>query len=272
MFKKIKCLKRIQKKTPVYNFDVPDYETYIANGFAVHNCQNFRISQTTSGPSRKVLPSELAEMAVQKGVSGIAFSYNEPLLYYDYIERLGEVTDLPIVVKTNGFINLEILQKLVFHVKAFNVDIKGDDAEYRRIMGGWLEPVKKSIEWISASDSHLEVSYLVLPNQIDDFEYHDGMRSWLSGLSADMPLHLLYYFPFHRMKEPAYDIDALVRVRDFFRAAMNYVYISNWHGADSKGFRDTVCPSCQVVLISRKRKIKTESLKCHEGKLPGKFE
>ncbi len=37
-FKQIKSIKRIQKKTTVYNFHVPQYENYIANGFVTHNC------------------------------------------------------------------------------------------------------------------------------------------------------------------------------------------------------------------------------------------
>lgn len=240
--------------------------------FTCLHCQNFRVSQTTKGPSQTYTPDELAQLAEDRAVDGIAFTYNEPLLYYDYIQQVNDATiGIHTVVKTNGFIDLEVLESVAYYIDAFNVDIKGDDAEYQRVMGGRLHPVKRSIQWLADSDRHLEVSYLVLPRQIEDFEYHASMREWLSECSESIPVHLLYYYPFHRMTDPAYNIEQLMEVRDFFLQQMKYVYISNWYRSGSEDFRNTTCSECKSVLIDRQRGGKINNLICCQGQVEGEF-
>jgi len=247
-FKKIGSIRKIVKPCKVYNFSVPQYETYIAGGLSVHNCQNFTVSQTVKKRSSYQSTEDLVQLSESKGTAGISFTYNEPTIYYEYVRDVSR--HCKVVLKTNGFVNAHILDQLD-QVAAWNVDIKGDEAEYDRVCGGSLGPVMSTIEHL-AHRSHLEVSYLVLPRMVKDINYHLKMSAWLSSLSPDIPVHLLYFYPVHRMEDEFYEQDCLLPIYDLFCDKMNYVYISNVYGPVAR--RNTVCPDCGRILVERNPK------------------
>lgn len=277
MFKKIKSLKRFKKKTTVYNFDVPQYETYIANGFVVHNCQNHRVSQQATGKSEFYSPVDLVKMAIERNVQGIAFTYNEPTLYHDYIEQVGHEikktksnSHLRLVIKTSGFVRPWIIRNLCLYADAINVDIKGDDEDYDKVCGGWLEPVVDCVEKIVDMGTHLEISYLVLPSKIHDDRFNIYLRNWLANLNPRIPVHLLYFYPFHRMVVPSYKPSELLSLRSMMLEKLDYVYISNHFGTDTSVARNTFCGKCGKTVVNRQKGSVTSRVCC--GKLPGVFE
>ncbi len=197
------------------------------------------------------------DLALEKEVDVIAFTYNEPTIHYDYIAQVGAENDrqgkpIDIVIKTNGFADRWVIDVLASVSSAINIDIKGDEAEYQRICGGSLSPVLTSVENL-VGNCHIEISYLVLPRMIADFEYHRTIRDWLFSLDPNIPVHMLYFFPFYRMKEPRYDVSDLIRVAEFFQERMNYVYVSNIFEKEALGLRNTFCPSCGVIMVARQR-------------------
>lgn len=235
-FGKIESIRRIRRKTKVYNFDVPEYETYIANGFVVHNCQNFKVSQQNSGSHKHLEPQELINLACEKRVTGIVFTYNEPTIHRDYICDVGAIKgDLKIVLKTNGFATDQTWEMLCPFVDAYNVDIK---LEHLRIC-------LHSIQLLSTI-SHVEVSYPVDKDHV----FSEHVNGLLRDSLPNVPLHLLYLYPAYLSHE-AYDPKDLCRLRDFFRERLNHVYISNLHEISFLPFRHTYCPSCEAVMVDR---------------------
>lgn len=277
-YKPVKSIRKIKKKVRVYNFDVPDYETYIANGMVVHNCQNHKVSQNLNGNSTFYSPSELVDLAIKRGVAGIAFTYNEPTVYHGYIEEVGhcigrssKTSHLKLVIKTNGFVRPWVIRDLCLYADAINIDLKGDNDDYKEVCGGWLEPVVECVEWVLRMGVHLEISYLVLPSKIDNDLFNVQFRNWLSDLNPNVPVHLLYFYPFHKMVVPSYKPSRLLELRELMRRKLRHVYISNHFGSDSSMARNTYCDQCGSEMIVRNRELSVQSLECCNVKLYGTY-
>lgn len=262
-FSKIKGLRRVKKKQRVYNFSVPKYETYIANGIVVHNCQNFKVSQTTDGPGLFKSPSDLVVLARQKA-EGIAFTFNEPTLYHEYIRLVCDL-GADVVIKTNGFVNECVLDELS-GVSAWNVDIKGDEAEYKRTCVGTLKPVLANITRL-AQKSHLEISYLILPRMLSDMAFHRYIRDFLADLNPSIPIHLLYFYPFHKMLEAHYPPESLLPIISLFKERMRYTYVSNAFHSQLIDHRHTYCPNCDTRLVERLKGVRILRTHCCGEKL-----
>jgi len=232
--------------------------------FSCHFCQNFSVSQRAEGKSKTLTAEELWKLAGDRQAAGIVFTYNEPTIHFEYLIKVANHIPDPIkriAVKTNGFANPHVWERLRF-VDAFNVDIKGDDEEYRRICDGSLDPVLASIDHLAGMAHHLEISYLVLPRLLKNDEFHRMIRDRLAGLSTGIPVHLLYYYPFHRMQEARYEPADLLPVVDIFREKMEHVYISNCFKSEVVRHRNTVCSSCGDVIIDRTGPAKVIKLRC----------
>jgi pyruvate formate lyase activating enzyme len=239
-------------------------------------CQNFTVSQQVKGSSKFYSVKELVELAQDRNADGIAFTYNEPTIYHNYIEEVGNEIGrrnlpLKLVIKTNGFVRPSIIRNLCLYADAINVDLKGDDNDYKEVCGGWLDPVLTCIEWILRMDVHLEISYLVLPSKIDNSAFNIYFRNWLADLDPYIPLHLLYFYPFHRMNVPSYKPSRLLSLMNMFLEKMEYVYIANHFGDGLAEFRDTTCRDCGLSLITRQRSVCVRSLRCCGNSLSGVF-
>ena len=256
------------EKRPFYHF-LPGSKFLSVSGlscnFSCNFCQNFRVSQNTSAKSVLYSPKQLVNLAEERDVAGIVFTYNEPTLYHEYIEEVGHeikrrCSDLKLVLKTNGFASFRVIRNLCLYVDAFNVDLKGDNKDYQDVCGGWLEPVLESIQLILQMGVRLEISYLVLPSKIDDILFNVYFRNWLADLTPDVPVHLLYFYPFHKMLVPSYRPSKLTDLADIFREKMNYVYISNHFGFEK--YRNTYCKMCGELMIDRKNGVKVCKKEC----------
>lgn len=176
--------------------------------FTCQFCQNWQISQQEV-PGRFIPPVELLRLAketVADGNIGVAFTYNEPTIWYEYVRDcamlLHEAGLAPVLV-TNGFINLAPLLALLPHVDAMNVDIKAFRPEfYQKLCGGRLEPVLETVKHAHAH-CHVEVTTLVIPGLNDDESEIDALAAWLANLSPHIPLHLSRHHPDWHMTEPA---------------------------------------------------------------------
>lgn len=236
---------------------------YLAVGFygcsfRCQFCQNFKVSQTTNGESLYKSPEELVALANHKA-QGVAFTFNEPTIYHEYVHRVREL-GADVVLKTNGFVNGSIVDELSA-VSAWNVDIKGDDQEYERTCGGKLKPVMETIEHLSGK-SHLEISYLVLPRMVSDMAFHERMRDFLAGLNPDIPVHILYFYPFHKMTDSAYQPYALFPIIKLFQKRLRYIYVSNAFHSELVEYRHTYCDQCKGLLIERLRGVRVHKSSC----------
>jgi pyruvate formate lyase activating enzyme len=172
-------------------------------------CQNSGISMADEQgvAHTDVSPGQLcalAEAQVSRGNIGVAFTYNEPLVAYEYIVdtgRLLKARGLCTVVVTNGCFCLDAMGDLMDIVDAFNIDLKGfTDSWYHRL-GGDLATVKAFIQE-AVQHAHVELTTLVVPGQNDSEEEISALAAWVASLDRDIPLHLSRFFPRHRAAEP----------------------------------------------------------------------
>ena len=241
------------EKKPLYHFHPGS--TILSVGFvgcSLHCpfCQNHTISQGTDAPTRFYAPRDLVDTALESGSFGIAYTYSEPLVHYEYVLeccRLAHRAGLKNVLVTNGYLNEVPTRELLEHVDAANVDLKSFDADwYRRELGGRLADVQRFIS-LAAGRIALEVTTLIIPGANDDPAETEGITKWLASLGVPIPYHLSCYYPQYRYTAPPTPPDLVLRLAEVARKHLPYVYVGN------VGMREisTTCPSCGAVLIRR---------------------
>ncbi len=200
--------------------------------FTCSFCQNYEISQFEAY-SRYVAPQTLVETAIGiEGNVGIAFTYNEPTVGYEYVYDCARLLkerrpDMAVVLVTNGYINEEPLKEILPYVDAMNIDLKSFNPQfYTRICGGSLEPVRRVIE-IAVKTCHVEVTTLLVTGENDKVEEVEAIAAFLAGIDPNIPLHLSRYFPRYKMDEPATDLMVMRRARDGAKKYLNRVELGN---------------------------------------------
>ena len=198
-------------------------------------CQNYSISMADGqhALTTYMSPEELVRQAAslrQRGNIGIAYTYNEPLIGYEYVAdcgRLAHDVGLKNVVVSNGYICREPLGRLLPLIDAMNIDLKGFTETFYKKLGGDLETVKQSIA-LASQHCHLEVTTLIVPGENDSPDEMDRLSGWLSGIGAEIPLHISRFFPMYQYADksatPVHDIYSLA---DIAGKHLRYVYTGN---------------------------------------------
>jgi pyruvate formate lyase activating enzyme len=259
------------EKKPLYHFHPGSYLFSVGSygcNLGCLFCQNWQISQERPNLYRAT-PSQVISMALEQrakypGVTGIAYTYNEPTVFLEFIldtAVLAKREGLSNVLITNGYISSGALAEALPLIDAMNIDVKGWTGEfYRRTVRGRLEPVVRAVEQ-AVKQAWVEVTYLVIPGENDRDEDVGGLAQWLARLSPSIPLHLSRYFPNYKFEAPATPISTLERLRDVAREHLHYVYIGN---AWKEGYSDTLCPECRTPLLIR------GGLELEESRLKGR--
>ena len=243
------------EKKPLYHFkpgsNILSVGSFGCN-FTCGFCQNHSISQARAR-SQYIPPEKLVEMC--KGLEdniGIAFTYNEPSIWYEYIYHCSKLLketlkDINIVLVTNGYIKEEPLKMLLPHVDAMNIDLKAfTNKYYKDICGGSVLPVMDTIK-MSSKECHVEVTTLLVSGENDSSEEISRISGFIGSLSKEIPLHLSRYFPNYKMENPATKVEVMYQDRDIAKKHLNYVYLGNVAGTDTS----TYCPKCSYRLIER---------------------
>lgn len=198
-------------------------------------CQNHEISMVghADGPWREVTPSQLTALAEtyrSHGNMGIAFTYNEPLVGYEFVRdtaRLVHERGMKNVMVTNGFAELPVLEELLPYIDAMNIDLKGFTDAYYRKLGGNLEMVKAFIAR-AAQDCHVELTTLIVPGENDGEDEMEAEAKWIASLDADIPLHVTRFFPRYRMTDRGpTKVETVYRLRDIAGTYLSHVYTGN---------------------------------------------
>ena len=197
-------------------------------------CQNAEIS--TAGedfPARDCPPEELVQLALglrTRGNIGLAYTYNEPLVGFEYVRdcaALARKAGLVNVLVTNGTVEPEPWQELLPLIDAVNIDLKGFTEDWYRRLGGDLSAVMRSIE-LAARACHLEVTTLLVPGCNDGEHEMRELTAWLASISPEIPLHLSRFFPCHLMRDmPPTPVERVYRLADVARERLKYVYTGN---------------------------------------------
>lgn len=198
-------------------------------------CQNCDISMVGKDEIDTALVSseELVEKALSvrnRGNIGIAYTYNEPLIGYEYVRdcaTLAKAKGLKNVVVTNGYICEKPLKELLSVIDAFNIDLKGFTEEYYHKLRGDLATVKKSIELASES-CHVEVTTLIVPGENDSEEEMEKLSEWLAGVDVNIPLHISRFFPRWQMQDrEATSVKQVFHLAEIARRKLRYVHEGN---------------------------------------------
>ncbi|NLL63602.1 MAG: radical SAM protein [Ruminococcaceae bacterium] len=197
-------------------------------------CQNYHIA--SRGRKQDVIydipPEQLITLANSEkrlGNIGIAFTYNEPLIAFEYVldtAKLAQNEGLEIVLVTNGQINEPYLKQLLPYVSAWNIDLKCFSEETYKKLGGDFNTVLKTIELAQAT-SHVEITTLVVPKISDNEDEMYEMAKFLASLNPDIPLHLSRYFPCYKYDEPATDINKMKKLKEIASKHLNRVRLGN---------------------------------------------
>ena len=198
-------------------------------------CQNHEISMAGEAEIQtvKVSPAQLAAKASElraHGNIGVAYTYNEPLVSYEYVRDCAELVHeqgMVNVLVTNGTIEEGPWRALLPLIDAANIDLKGFTPAWYRRLGGDSETVKRSIA-LAAERCHVEVTTLLSPGENDSAEEIRALAQWLASVSQSIPLHLSRFFPQYKMTDrPPTPVEQVYRLAEAAREYLSYVYTGN---------------------------------------------
>ena len=198
-------------------------------------CQNYEISMAGEAEIQtvEVSPAQLAGQAAElraRGNIGAAYTYNEPLVSYEYVRDCAELVreqGMVNVLVTNGTIEEGPWRTLLPLIDAVNIDLKGFTPAWYRRLGGDLETVKRSIA-LAAEQCHVEVTTLLVPGENDSAEEIRELAQWLASISPEIPLHLSRFFPRYRMIDhPPTPVEQVYKLTEMAQEYLSYVYTGN---------------------------------------------
>jgi pyruvate formate lyase activating enzyme len=246
-------------------------------------CQNWEMSQSRPEQTDNLdyPPKMLVDLCTQRRVSTLAYTYSEPVVFYEYMSdtaKLGRAASIRSVMITGGYIEKEPLIELLPQLDAIKVDLKSIREEYyRNIVGAELKPVLDRLVQIKESGVWLEIVNLVVPTLNDsESEFRDLARWIRTNLGPEVPLHYSQFYPQYLLKNlPPTPQKTLETAYAISRAeGLNFVYLGNLPGHPAES---TYCPQCATMLIERKgyriyqNALKGNACPTCSREIPGRF-
>lgn len=245
------------EKKPLYHMlpgtSVLSFGTVGCN-FRCPFCQNWEISQEhTINKNIDISPEKMVERALQYGSPSIAYTYNEPTIFYPYAKDVGVLArekGLKNIFVSNGFESPEIIKDMSSWLDAANIDLKSwNEDYYKKVLKGGLEAVKETLKLMIAEGIWVEVTTLLIEGDNDSDKDLNEMAEFISSeLGAHVPWHLSAFHPDYKMLDHHHTkLETLQRASKIAKnAGLHYVYMGNVpvHG-------DTYCPTCNTLLIDR---------------------
>ncbi len=248
------------EKKPLYHFH-PGSFVYslgtIGCNFRCKQCQNFEISQRIIDEDClvPVNAKDVVSSAKDSGCTGIAWTYNEPTVWYEFTleaSKLAKKAGLYTVYVTNGFIAEEPLKTLAPYLDAMNIDVKGFSEEfYKEVEGSKLAPVLETCRLARKLGIHIELTYLVIPTLNDSDEMLKKFVTWVAeALSKDTVVHFSRFHPDYKLVDiPPTPPETLERAYQHAKdAGIRFVYLGNI----STDKENTFCPSCRRIIVERR--------------------
>ncbi len=247
------------EKKPLFHF-LPNTRIFsigtVGCNFRCPFCQNHSISQTKQfDKSKYYSPKEIATMAKNTNCSSVAFTYNEPSIFYPYAKDVAlyaKELGMKTVFVSNGIESPEVIEDMVGVIDAVNIDLKSfNDKYYKKVLKGKLDDVLDSLKLFKNNNIWLEVTTLIIENQNDSNEELEKIASFISNdLSKTTPWHISAFHPDYKMLSTAHTkLSTLKRAYDIGKKHnLNYVYYGN-----ASEDMNTKCPKCEYDLIKRDR-------------------
>ena len=248
------------EKKPLYHFYPGSHILSLGSvgcNLSCNFCQNCEISQTSVDQyisGQYYSPTEIIDIAADHPENlGIAFTYNEPTVYFEYMREIAfksKDKGMQNAMISNGFINQAPLKDIIPLMDGFNIDLKAfTESFYKKISKGQLEPVKETLKTIRKSGKHLEVTNLLIPSLNDNLNTFTEMLLWIrEELGSETVLHLSRYFPAYKSNIQKTSLGLLFNFCETAKQYLDYVYLGNVTGSESQ---NTICSDCGKIVISR---------------------
>ena len=214
------------EKKPLAEF-MPGTKTFSIGTFGCNLncnfCQNWTLSRGNyaqlTKPVQTYTPETVVKLAQQHHCKSIAFTYNEPTVFAEYVietAKLAHQAGLATVLVTNGYISSEVRQELYPLIDAVNIDMKGfSEIFYSEMTGTSLSPVLDSIKYFYALGHHLEITNLIIPGKNDSEELINNWFDWIEiNLDKNVPLHFSAFHPDYKLTDaPRTSAETLHQIR-----------------------------------------------------------
>ena len=221
-------------------------------------CQNWSISKAKldEAHSLNVGPQQVVELAVKHNVPSIAFTYNDPVIWGEFVVDISQRArecGVKSVMVTAGYITPEARPEVFRYIDAANVDLKAfTERFYRKLTFSHLEPVLDTLKWLKRdTDIWFEITNLMIPGENDDIDETKQLCDWVvENLGDSVPLHFTAFHPDFKLTDrPRTPAATLRQARKLAQSAgIKYCYVGNVH--DNEG-QTTYCPVCQRAVIRR---------------------
>jgi pyruvate formate lyase activating enzyme len=248
------------EKKPLFHFHPGSLSYSIATvgcNFKCMHCQNYDISQYPKEhadiPGRDLTPEQVVSEAENSGCTSISYTYTEPTIFMEFAlecARLAHERGIKNVFVSNGYTSPEATRAIAPYLDANNIDLKGDDAFYKRVVGARLQPVLDTIKLMKELGVWVEVTTLIIPTYNDSEDFLKWVADFLKTVDPSLPWHVTQFYPTYQlMDKPRTPMSTLRKAKEIgLKAGLKYVYEGNVPG---EGGENTYCPSCGELLIER---------------------
>jgi len=250
------------EKKPMFNF-LPASRAFsfgtVGCNFSCKFCQNFDISQYPKEHARRIvgrelLPEKIVELSIENGCESIAYTYNEPIVFFEYTydtAKIAHEKGLKNIYVTSGYETRKAIDLLAPYIDGMNIDIKGfTDEFYKEICGARLKPVLEAVKYAHEKGIWVEITTLLIPGKNDSDEEIRGIAKFIAEVDPSMPWHLSAFHPTYKMLDiPRTPESTLLRAYKIgVEEGLKYVYIGN---VDNEDYESTYCPNCKKRVIDR---------------------
>lgn len=265
------------EKKPLFHF-LPGEPVFsigtIGCNFGCDFCQNWDISQASKQIKKQTKedqeaivlgeimemgqdlpPARIVEYCKQQAVNIIAYTYNEPTIFFEYAfdtARLAASRGMKNAFVSNGYMSKEALEKIQPYLDGINVDLKSfSDDFYRQTCRAKLGPVLKNIERIYKMGIWIEVTTLLIPDKNSSKNELKKIAEFIVSVSPDIPWHVSAFYPTFKMTDvQPTSLDLLINAHDIGKkAGLNYIYTGN---IPNSNYESTICPKCDNMVVERR--------------------
>jgi pyruvate formate lyase activating enzyme len=249
------------EKKPLYHYlpgeKILSIGTFGCNFFC-KGCQNFEITMNRksfdSSKLKYYSPKDIINIALEHNVKMIAYTYNEPTIFFEYmidIAKKAKVRGIKNILVSNGYINPKPLKELSKYIDAVNIDLKGiEESFYREYCGVKPNAVLDTIKYMHKLGIWIEITNLIIPGMNDKDKELNKLCKWIvSNIGTNVPLHFSRFFPYHLTSNLKITPEkSLINAKKIaLKNGIRFVYVGNLGLIE-----DTVCYSCDNILINRK--------------------
>ncbi len=221
-------------------------------------CQNWSMSKAKSDNLNSLYasPEDVVALAKKYGAPSIAFTYNDPTIFGEYVEDVSSIAreeGLKSVMVTAGYIDKKARKEVYENIDAANVDLKAFNKDfYKKLTLSNLDDVLDTLIWLKIeTDIWFEITTLLIPGENDSDEELKKESNWiLENLGENVPLHFTAFHPDYKLSDKEQTpLLTLERARNIaLESGIKYCYLGNVHHKEG---HTTFCPNCNFSLIRR---------------------